>query len=108
VGSTELVADPSAPHAFHGSLTIQDPGEIALVFGFPVNGGADDVIGAATTGMRIIGDAVGGPLSPSSGVQLPPLRTAPATDQPPWVLLAGGAALLVAASLVIRRVFADL
>ena len=108
VASTDLVADPSAPLAFHGSLTVQDAGEIALAFGFPVNGGADDVIGAATTRMRIVGDAIGGSPSPSSGGQLPSSTAAPPSDQPPWVLIVVGAVLVVAAGFAIQRAFADL
>ncbi len=103
IATTELLADPSAPGAYRGSIAIADAGDVALLFAFPVNGQADDVIEQATTRVRIVG-AVASPATPSGEKPAP----APVGDQPPWVLIGGGLVAVVAAGFVIRRAFADL
>lgn len=104
LATTELHAEPSSPRAYRGAITIPDAGDVTLVFAFPVNGDADDVIAEATTRVRVVGDAAPGSVTPTTGGK----PGAPAGDQPPWLLIGALLALVVVAGIVIRSVFADL
>jgi len=105
LATTELHADPISPRAYRGSITVPEAGEVALVFAFPVNGDADDVIGEATTRVRVVGETVVGSATPAAGGKP---SAAPARDGPPWLLIGAGLVAVAAAGYVVRRVFADL
>jgi hypothetical protein len=85
---------------YSGPITIPEAGDVTVVVAFPGGrSGADDVIPGATTRVK-----VGGP-DPSAATD----AAASSVDTGvAWPLVGGGAALLLLASLVIRRVFADL
>jgi hypothetical protein len=96
--NAEIRAVTGSPTTFAGPITIPKAGNVTLAFAFPGgSNGADDFF-QATTQVH-----VGEQAASTEGV---------ATPVPdggvPWPLIAGGIALVVAAALVIKRVFADL
>jgi hypothetical protein len=99
LASTEIHRDAGPVDLYRGQITIPDPGDVALMFAIPGNGAEDDVIQSATTRLKVV--------EPDDSS--PPAAVAdPGQGDVPWPLIGGGAALVLLASLVIRRVFADL
>ncbi len=100
LANTEIRRATGSTTTYAGPITIPEAGDVTLAFAFPGGtSGADDIIAGATTRVRV--GAAGGA---STRVVV-----APATDGgPPWPLIGGGVAVVLAAALVIRRVFADL
>jgi hypothetical protein len=86
-----------APYA--GSLTIPDAGDFTMDIAIPANGGEDRVLENSRTRLHVTDG------EPSAAAAAP---VAPATDGLPLPLVGGSVALILAAALVIRRVFADL
>ena len=99
LASTEIRRGAGPVDLYRGQITIPDPGDVALMFAIPGNGAEDDVIQSATIRIKVVE-----PVDSS-----PPAAVAdPGQGDVPWPLIGGGAAVLLLASLVIRRVFADL
>jgi hypothetical protein len=99
LASTEIRRDAGPVDLYRGRITIPDPGDVALMFAIPGSGPEDDVIKSATTRLKVV----------EADDSSPPAAVAdPGQGDVPWPLIGGGAALLLLASLVIRRVFADL
>jgi len=92
-----LGAGPGSP--YRGQITIPDPGDIALEIVLPGNGDADDVIPGATSRVT-----VGEPVTPGR----PAVATEDVDTGIAWPLIGGAIVLVLLASLVISRVFADL
>jgi hypothetical protein len=96
--NTEIRAVFGSSSSYAGPITIPKPGNVTLAFAFPGGaGGADDFF-RATTQVQVGDD---GRTTPGVAVPVP-------DGGAPWPLIAGGLILVVAAALVIRRVFADL
>jgi hypothetical protein len=99
LASTEIRRGAGPVDLYRGQITIPDPGDVALMFAIPSNGTEDDVIQSATTRLKVV----------EADDSSPPAAVADqGQGDVPWPLIGGGAALLLLANLVIRRVFADL
>jgi hypothetical protein len=98
--NTEIRAVFGSPTTFAGPITIPKAGNVTLAFAFPGGtGGADDFFQTTTRVQVGVGEEDAGT----------PRVAAPVPDGGvPWLLIAGGLALVFAAALVVRRVFADL
>ncbi len=91
---------------YRGQITIDESGEVTLFVALPGNGTEDQVLPGATTRLDIGGDVAGPSTAPSTAPPVP-TRTPPVTESVPWPLIGLGV-LIVAAGLLVRRVFADL
>jgi hypothetical protein len=100
LASTEIRRDAGPVDVYRGQIAIPDAGDVALMFLFPGGpSGADDVIESATTRVRVAPAAADAPAAAAAD---------PTQDGVPWPLIGATLALVLLASLVIRRVFADL
>ena len=100
LASAEIHRGAGPVDVYRGRITIPDPGDIALMFALPGGrSGADDLIDSAATRVNVV---PANDSTPAAAV------VDPAHGDVPWLLIGGGAALALLASLVIRRVFADL
>ncbi len=99
LASAEIRRGAGPVDLYRGQITIPDAGDVALLFAIPGNGTEDDVIQSATTRVKVVAAIDSG---------APAAVADPGQGDVPWPLIGGGAALLLLASLVIRRVFADL
>jgi hypothetical protein len=100
LASAEIHRGAGPVDVYRGQITVPEPGDIALMFALPGGrSGADDVIESATTRIKV---APAPDSAPAAAV------ADPAEGDVPWPLIGGAAALALLASLVIRRVFADL
>jgi hypothetical protein len=96
--NTEIRAVTGSPTTFAGPITIPKAGNVALDVGFPGGpNGADEFF--QTVRLQVGSEAASTP-----GEATPVVLEGGV----PWPLIAGGIALVLAAVLVIRRVFADL
>jgi hypothetical protein len=98
------VSGPSGPYT--GQLTVDQPGDFVLRAGFPGNGAPDQMIDGSVTRITIEpADGGGATQAPAAGVGA---GAATDTSSIPVLPIAAGVIGLLAVSLVIRRVFADL
>jgi hypothetical protein len=81
-----------------GQLTVPDAGDVTLEVDLPADNGADEMFPGSM--LRVI-------VFPSNDPAVAP-ADGPGEGGPPIMLIVGGLAALAAASLVIRRAFADL
>ena len=100
LASAEIHRGAGPVDVYRGQITVTDPGDVALMFALPGGrNGADDVIESATTRVKIVPATDSAPAAAAAD---------PAEGDVPWPLIGGGAVLALLASLVIRRIFADL
>lgn len=99
LANVPLARGTSVGTPYTGQLTLPDAGEVSLEVDLPAGNGADEVF--PDSFLRVI-------VVPSDDPSLGPTDGAGDAGGPPIPLIVGGLAALVAASLVIRRVFADL
>ena len=100
LATAELSAVRNESGRYHGVITIPQPGDVGLVLAVPAERGTDDVLDGTRIQLKLV-DGGSGP----AGATV----TVPGTeDSPPILPIVAGAAIVILASLVIRRVFADL
>jgi hypothetical protein len=97
LATAELPAVRNESGRYHGQITIPQAGDVALVLAVPAERGADDVLEGTRIQLKLGSD-------PTPAVVTEPIT---GTDLPILPIVAG-AAIVIVASLVIRRVFADL
>jgi hypothetical protein len=98
LANVPLVRGTAAGTPYTGQLPVRDAGEVSLEVDLPADNGADEVFPGSM--LRVI-------VFPSNDPAVAP-ADGPGEGGPPIMLIVGGLAALAAASLVIRRVFADL
>jgi hypothetical protein len=94
---------PEPGTTYAGQIRIPQAGTMRLLVAIPGNGTEDDVLPTLT---RLTVTGAGGGSSPPPTAAGGP--AAPPEPGPPWALIVGGLAGVVAAGLVIRTAFADL
>ena len=97
LATAELPAVRNESGRYRGQITIPQSGDVALVLAVPAERGADDVLEGTRIQLKLESDPTPAVVTePVTGTDLPILP------------IVGGAALVILASLVIRRAFADL
>ena len=100
LATAELAAVRSEAGRYHGVITIAQPGDVALVLAVPAERGVDEVLDGTRIQLKLVD---GG-----SGQAGAPVTVPGTEDSLPILPIVAGAAIVILASLVIRRVFADL